>query len=169
MRFPEPRLPARRREPLRHELDGILEQLRVCVHTVEGRLTAREDRRIRDTGEPSLRLVTLEDVLEEIVGEIQDEHDVDEELLRQDSDGSWIINAVAHVEELKDLFGLELVDRDFDTVAGFVVSGFGRVPRTGETLDIQGLRVEVLQADRRRVQRVRISPLQLPGQARANP
>ncbi len=114
-------------------------------------------------------LVTLEDVLEEIVGEIQDEHDVDEELLRQDSDGSWIINAVAHVDELHELFGLELENRDFDTVAGFVVSGFGRVPRNGELLDIQGLRVEVLQADRRRVHRVRIRPAGIGGGARANP
>ena len=114
-------------------------------------------------------LVTLEDVLEEIVGEIQDEHDVDEELMKQDSDGSWIINAVAHVEELEQLFDVELEERDFDTVAGFVVSGFGRVPRNGESLDIQGLHVEVLQADHRRVQKVRIRPLGLAGEARANP
>ena len=102
-------------------------------------------------------LVTLEDVLEEIVGEIRDEHDDEEELIHAEADGSWLIDAVAHVEELERLFDVEFEERDFDTVGGLVVSGFGRVPRVGETLTTHGLRIEVLQADNRRVLRVRAS------------
>jgi CBS domain containing-hemolysin-like protein len=112
-------------------------------------------------------LVTLEDVLEEIVGEIQDEHEEGEELIRQQADGSWIINAVTHVDELASLFGVEFEERDFDTVGGMVVSAFGRVPVTGETQEVRGLHVEVLQADRRRVQRVRVRPADRSGGAQA--
>jgi len=101
-------------------------------------------------------LVTLEDVLEEIVGEIRDEHDAEEPLLRADSDGSWIVDAVAHVEELETLFGVDFGDRDFDTVGGLVVSSFGRVPSAGEATAVRGLHVEVLRADGRRVQSVRV-------------
>ena len=78
-------------------------------------------------------LVTLEDLLEEIVGEIQDEHDSEESLVRRQEDGSWLIDASTHVEELEERFGLSFEDRDFDTVGGLVVTGFGRVPSAGET------------------------------------
>jgi magnesium and cobalt transporter len=100
--------------------------------------------------------VTLEDVLEEIVGEIRDEHDNEEELIHSDTDGSWVVDAVAHVGQLEPLFGVEFEERDFDTVGGLVVSGFGRVPRAGESLTTHGLSIEVLQADNRRVLRVRV-------------
>jgi magnesium and cobalt transporter len=103
-------------------------------------------------------LVTLEDVLEEIVGEIRDEHDNEEELIHAEGDGSWVVDAVAHVDELEPLFDVEFEERDFDTVGGLVVSGFGRVPRIGEMLTTHGLSIEVLQADNRRVRRVRIRP-----------
>jgi CBS domain containing-hemolysin-like protein len=111
-------------------------------------------------------LVTLEDLLEEIVGEIRDEHESEEELMVQESDGSWTINAVAHVKELESRFGFEMEDRDFDTVGGLVVFGFGRVPSPGERLEFQGLSVEVLQADRRRVHKVRVRKLDEPDRAR---
>jgi magnesium and cobalt transporter len=101
-------------------------------------------------------LITLEDVLEEIVGEIRDEHDSEEELIHEESNGCWLVDAVAHVDELEPLFDLEFGERDFDTVGGLVVSGFGRVPAIGETLVTHGLRIEVLKADNRRVLRVRI-------------
>jgi CBS domain containing-hemolysin-like protein len=113
-------------------------------------------------------LVTLEDVLEEIVGDIQDEHEEGQELLRQDEDGSWLINAVTHVEELEGLFGIEMGERDFDTVGGMVVEAFGRVPVVGESQVIRGLHVEILEADRRRVQQVRIRPLASGEEAQAS-
>jgi CBS domain containing-hemolysin-like protein len=101
-------------------------------------------------------LVTLEDLLEEIVGDIRDEHDQEEELARQEDDDSWIISAVAHVEELEDRFGIELSQRDFDTVGGLIVSSFGRVPLEGERIETLGLSFEVLKADPRRVYKVRV-------------
>ncbi len=101
-------------------------------------------------------LVTLEDVLEEIVGDIRDEHDAEAPLVRTENDGSWVVDAVAHVEELETLFGVEFGDRDFDTVGGLVVSKFGRVPTAGESTSVHGLTVEVLAADDRRVQSVRV-------------
>jgi CBS domain containing-hemolysin-like protein len=101
-------------------------------------------------------LVTLEDVLEEIVGDIRDEHDAEAPLVRTENDGSWVVDAVAHVEELETLFGVEFGDREFDTVGGLVVSQFGRVPSAGESTSVHGLTVEVLAADDRRVQSVRV-------------
>jgi CBS domain containing-hemolysin-like protein len=101
-------------------------------------------------------IVTLEDLLEEIVGEIRDEHDEEEDLLHEEAPGVWVVNAVAHVDELEPLFGVEFEERDFDTVGGLVVSSFGRVPMEGETLEMHGLRIEIVAADQRRVHRVRL-------------
>lgn len=103
-------------------------------------------------------LVTLEDLLEEIVGDIRDEHEPEATLLQQLPDGSWSISGLAHVEELERLFGIGIDERDFDTVGGLVVSVLGRVPAKGESFEAHGLRMEVLEADRRRVYRVRVLP-----------
>jgi len=101
-------------------------------------------------------LVTLEDALEEIVGEIRDEHESDEFDLRRESDDAWLINASVHVNRLADLFGVEIEDRDFDTVGGLIVFELGRVPRRGETLEFRSLSIEVLEVDRRRIRLVRV-------------
>jgi len=102
-------------------------------------------------------LVTLEDVLEEIVGEIRDEHDTEEAPVREEEPGrTWVVDAVAHVEELEALFDLDFGERDFDTVGGLVVSRFGRVPAAGERVETDGLEIEVLDADDRRVRSVRV-------------
>jgi CBS domain containing-hemolysin-like protein len=103
-------------------------------------------------------LVTLEDLLEEIVGEIRDEHEPDESDVRREPDGAWVINGAAHVEKLTELFGVEIEEREFDTVGGLVVFELGRVPAQGETLEFQSLRIEVLEVDRRRIRLVRIRP-----------
>jgi len=101
-------------------------------------------------------LVTLEDVLEEIVGEIREEHDPEEPAVREVGDGSWIIDAATHVEELEHRFGVTFPERDFDTVGGLVVSELGRVPLEGEVLVVQGLHIEVAKAERRRIRQVRV-------------
>jgi putative hemolysin len=113
-------------------------------------------------------LVTLEDLLEEIVGDIRDEHETEEALVQQDSDGSWLVHGLAHVEELERIFGLELEERDFDTVGGLVVSTLGRVPEQGEQLTVGGLAIEVLHVDPRRVYRVRIRRADGPDRAQAS-
>jgi putative hemolysin len=103
-------------------------------------------------------LVTLEDLVEEIVGEIREEHEAGESMIRREADGAWIINAAVHVEKLTDLFGVAFDDRDFDTVGGLVVSELGRVPALGETLEVGQLKIEVLEVDRRRIRLVRVRP-----------
>jgi CBS domain containing-hemolysin-like protein len=114
-------------------------------------------------------LVTLEDLLEEIVGEIRDEHEPGETLVRHAADGSWIINAGVHVDKLTELFGVEFTERDFDTIGGLVVSELGYVPREGETLQFRSLCIEVLDADRRRIRMVRIGRHPRSETARAEP
>jgi magnesium and cobalt transporter len=114
-------------------------------------------------------LVTLEDLLEEIVGDIRDEHDPEEAQMRQEPDGSWTIDAATHVEELEELFDVEFSERGFDTVGGLVVSSFGRVPAEGEKLGIHGLEFVVLEADSRRIHSVRVRRSAAPGEAQAAP
>jgi magnesium and cobalt transporter len=112
-------------------------------------------------------IVTLEDLVEEIVGEIRDEHDEEEKPLREERDGSWTINAATHVEELEELFGIELGERDFDTVGGLVVSQLGRVPHEGDRLQFQSILIDVLQMDGRRIREVRVQRVEPAGQSRA--
>ncbi len=102
-------------------------------------------------------LVTLEDILEEIVGDIRDEHDAEEELIEREEEGSWAVSGLVHVSTLEEMFDVEIEDeREFDTVGGLVVSRLGRVPQEGEALDYAGLHITVIKADPRRVYKVRI-------------
>jgi magnesium and cobalt transporter len=101
-------------------------------------------------------MVTLEDLVEEIVGEIHDEHDHEAATLTEEARGTWLVSGAAHAEELERVFGVDLGDRDYDTVAGFVTAALGRVPERGETFEQAGLKVEIVEADPRRVRRVRV-------------
>jgi CBS domain containing-hemolysin-like protein len=116
-------------------------------------------------------LVTLEDVLEEIVGDIRDEHDEEEDMMREQPDGSWLLSGLVHVESLEELFGveLEIVDRDFDTVGGLVVSVLGRVPVAGEEFLHGALRVRVVEADARRVFQVEVARAETADEAPGDP
>ncbi len=102
-------------------------------------------------------MVTLEDLLEEIVGEIRDEHEGVDATFSEEGGGAWLISAAAHAEELERVFGVDLGERDYDTVGGFVTATLGRVPLSGETFDHGALRVEIVEADPRRVKRVRVT------------
>lgn len=104
-------------------------------------------------------LVTIEDALEEIVGEIVDEYDKETEAeIRKIDDDSCEALGRAHVDQINELMGFDLPEtEDFDTIGGFVFAEFGRVPAVGETLTWQdAVRVTVLEASRRRVNRVRL-------------
>ena len=104
-------------------------------------------------------LVTIEDVLEEIVGEIEDEFDPEaEEEIRKIDDDSCEAVGRAHIEEINSLMGFDLPeDKDFDTIGGFVFAEFGRVPTNGESITWNdSVRVKVLDAARRKVNRVRL-------------
>ncbi len=101
-------------------------------------------------------IVTLEDVLEEIVGEIQDEHQRQVPDVEKESDGTYLVNGAAHVEVLEELFGVEVGEVGFDSVAGLVLETLGHLPRIGERASWQGLDLEVVGLERRRVRRVRV-------------
>ena len=109
-------------------------------------------------------LVTIEDVLEEIVGEIQDEHDTEEELppaIARVGDDRWEMDARFQIYDLNEMLETTLPeDDDFDTIAGFILERLGRVPETGETVEDLGLRFEVLEAEPTRIERVAVTRLQ---------
>lgn len=110
-------------------------------------------------------LVTLEDILEEIVGEIVDEHDpvVEEADIREISPGVFEVLGKVHIDELNEKLELELPeDEDFDTIAGYIFSSLGHVPKTGESLEFANRRITVIKVTTRRIEKVRIEPLTAP-------
>ena len=103
-------------------------------------------------------LVTVEDILEEIVGEIEDEDIAGEELeeIVEGNDGSYEVLGSTEIGKIERLFGMEIEADDFTTIAGLVINESGKVPAAGEVLNIRGLEVEVLEADERRILRLRV-------------
>ncbi|HEY0174117.1 MAG TPA: hemolysin family protein [Pyrinomonadaceae bacterium] len=103
-------------------------------------------------------LLTVEDILEEIVGEIEDEDIEGEEVVEivEGDDGSYDVLGSTEVGKIERLFDLEIEDDDFTTIAGLVINESGRVPAPGTRLNLRGLDVEVLEADERRVNRLRL-------------
>jgi CBS domain containing-hemolysin-like protein len=102
-------------------------------------------------------LVTLEDLVEEIFGEIRDEYDVEAEPVVDEGNGTFVFSGAADVDEIADHLHVPIEREGFETVGGFLLSHLGHVPTIGETFDIDGLHVEVIDAERRRVRKVRIS------------
>ena len=101
-------------------------------------------------------LVTIEDLLEEIVGEIRDEYDVEIEPVVDEGDGSFVFTGTVGVDDMADCFGIEIERQGFETVGGYLLARLGRVPRVGETIVVDEVRVEILEGERRRVRRVRM-------------
>jgi magnesium and cobalt transporter len=102
-------------------------------------------------------LLTIEDVLEQIVGEIDDEHDPDDEvMIVPEQEDAWRVDALTRIEDLNEELGTAFSDAEYDTVGGLVMHELGRLPRKGETLALDGIRFTVLKADRRRVHSVRL-------------
>jgi magnesium and cobalt transporter len=99
-------------------------------------------------------MITIEDVLEQIVGDIDDEYDFDEqdENIIAEADGSFRVKALTEIEQFNASFGTAFPEADFNTIGGLVTDAFGRVPRRGNSIEIEGLRFEVLRADARQAQ-----------------
>ncbi len=102
-------------------------------------------------------LVSLEDLLEEIVGEIRDEYDVETEPVVDDGHGRFVVSGKAGIEAVSERLGVEIEREGFETFGGYLLARLGRVPSTGEVLNVDDLVVEVLDAERRRVHRLRVS------------
>jgi CBS domain containing-hemolysin-like protein len=102
-------------------------------------------------------LVTIEDLLEEIVGEIRDEYDVEAEPIVDEGGGRYVVSGKASVDEVAQRLGVEIEREGFETVGGYLLTRIGRVPAVAERLEIDGLNVEVLEVERRRINKVRMS------------
>jgi CBS domain containing-hemolysin-like protein len=101
-------------------------------------------------------LVTIEDLLEEIVGEIRDEYDVETEPIVDEGQGVFVVSGKVDVDEVADRLGVDIEREGFETVGGYLLSHLGRVPGVGETFEVDDLTVEVLEAERRRIHKVRV-------------
>jgi putative hemolysin len=101
-------------------------------------------------------LVTMEDLLEEIVGEIRDEYDVEAEPVVDEGHGSFIFSGKVNIDEVRDRLGVQIEPGGFETVGGYLLARLGRVPAVGERFEVDDLAVEVLEAERRRIHKVRL-------------
>ncbi len=104
-------------------------------------------------------LVTIEDILEELVGEIEDEHDVDEEEIVRISEGVYSADAKVEIEEFIEFFELKIdpMEVDAETLGGFIISQFGILPSVGDKLKVENLNIEVTHADKRKIDKVSIT------------
>ena len=102
-------------------------------------------------------LVTIEDLIEEIVGEIVDEHDVEEPMITPVAGGGYLVNARLPVDDLADLTGVRLPEGEWDTVGGLLLGLAGQVPHIGEPFEVEGLVLAAEQVQGRRVSRVRVT------------
>jgi len=105
-------------------------------------------------------LATIEDLLEELVGEIRDEYDVETEPVTEEPDGSFVFSGKVNFDEVRERLDVEVEPEGFETVGGYVLTRVGRVPAAGERFDLDGMAVEVLEAERRRIHRVRFRRVQ---------
>jgi putative hemolysin len=103
-------------------------------------------------------IVTLEDLVEELIGDIQDEYDVDGAHLRQLRDGELEVDGLLNLDDFAEQTGIELPEGPYETVAGYLLAALGHLPETGESAEVAGRRLTVTQLDGRRIARVRIGP-----------
>ncbi len=105
-------------------------------------------------------LATIEDVIEQIVGDIDDEHDPEEaEYIHDHGEGRFTVLALTRIEDFSERFGVDFANGEFDTVGGLVMHKLGRLPRRGEVLEFDGLRFCVKVADRRRIQSLEVTTI----------
>jgi len=105
-------------------------------------------------------LVTMEDLVEEIFGEIQDEYDIEEIQITKKGSFDYIVMGDAEVEEIEELFDMDLAQDDYITISGLITHHLGRLPHQGETFEIKGLSFEILEADQKRIKKLRVKKTQ---------
>lgn len=136
----------------------IPESMRLNVLLAEFRHTRNHMALVVDEYGGVAGLITIEDVLEQIVGEIDDEHDDEEEptLMHEQSGGGWVVSALTPIADFNEQTGANFSDEEFDTVGGMCTSEFGHLPEVGEEIAIGGYLFHVTEADDRRVQAFRV-------------
>ena len=136
----------------------IPESMRLNVLLAEFRLTRNHMALVVDEYGGVAGLITIEDVLEQIVGEIDDEHDDEEEpqLMHEQPDGAWLVSALTPIADFNEHAGVTFSDEEYDTVGGMVTSEFGHLPEVEEEVAIGGYLFQVTAADDRRVQQFRV-------------
>lgn len=102
-------------------------------------------------------IITIEDILEEIVGEIMDEHDHEESLINVIDDNTILVDARLEAEAIEDHFKIELPEGDFESVGGFIINLLGKIPKTGEEVTYRNLKITVKSADERRIDKALIT------------
>jgi CBS domain containing-hemolysin-like protein len=101
-------------------------------------------------------LVTIEDLVEEIVGEIRDEYDVEEKPIELVSSDEVVVDARVSIDEINEMFDMDIQKEDFDSVGGFIVNELGRMPSVGDTVRFNGVALKVLSMAGRRIKKVRV-------------
>ncbi len=104
----------------------------------------------------SVGIITIEDILEEIVGEIEDEYDPDKKLYRRTGEGRYIVHSRMEVDQMCELFTITLPEGDYETLGGFLLEQFGHIPHPGEVLHFRNMTFTVLSSDERSIERVEI-------------
>jgi len=112
--------------------------------------------------------VTIEDVLEQIVGEIEDEHDIDEDtFIRKYSDINFTVKALTPIEDFNEYFKTEFSDDEFDTMGGLVTHKIGHLPRRGETIILDNFSFQIVNAGNRRIHLMQVTLLRDPNAAQS--
>jgi magnesium and cobalt exporter, CNNM family len=151
------------------ELEGLLRPAYVVPETKELASLLQEFRRtnnhfavVIDEYGAMVGIATLEDLLEEIVGEIEDEFDVPEEPIEQVDEDVYRVDGMFSIEEFNSRFGTDLPDEDFHTVAGFVFGQLGRAPEPGDDVGYNGMQFDVLEVEGNRIERLVVTFLERP-------
>ena len=106
-------------------------------------------------------MVTIEDVLEQIVGEIEDEHDYEDDIYIMEHNAHHAtVKAITPIDEFNQYFGTDYSDEEFDTIGGLILNSFGRLPKRGEQVQLGGLRFKILRADGRRVYLIQVKKVE---------
>ena len=137
----------------------VPESMRLNVLLQEFRSTRKHMALVVDEYGHIVGAVTIEDVLEQIVGEIEDEHDVnDDSYIKLLDDGTYTVKATTSIEDFNEFFDSNLSTEGFDTIGGRLLKSFGRLPERGESTTVDGYEFTVLNADSRRVRLLKMKP-----------
>ena len=144
-------------EPLVRQVVFVPESMKVSALLKELKRAKQELAVVVDEHGGVSGLVTIEDIVEEIVGEIRDEYDTEESEILEVAPHEYLVSGSVRVEEIEDIFGEELAEEDFITTSGMITHRLGRLPGKGEVIEMKGLRFEVVEVDQKRIKKLKIA------------